>query len=77
MTVFGMKPMGMYLRLSDETDGISKYLESGWRISPNTVGVSANSFVVCRRLFRRCSRTPSTRFRTSGMPRISPGGSVV
>ena len=50
---------------------MSRYVAFGWRISPKKVGVSASSLVVLRLLFLRCSRTPSTRFLTSGMCRIS------
>ena len=66
--------IGMYRRVSDETEGMSRYARVRLRESRrNRVGLSANSLVVCRLLFRRCSRTPSTRLRTSGIARISSG----
>src|SRR6266496_1344831 len=73
ITVFGMKPIGMYLRFSEETEGIKRYLLSGCRISPNNAGVFASSRVVSRELASRCLRTALTRSITLGSARISAG----
>ena len=40
----------MYFRVSDETPGTAKYVLVGWRISPNSAGLSAKRCVALRLL---------------------------
>ena len=67
------KAIGMNRRFADETSGMARYPEVGWRSCVNSVGCAAKSLTLFVGLPVLTAATRFTRARTVGISRSSAG----